>query len=202
MAAWWNALSEWEGPAPGEARTLDALASGHKDSAILIATSTQYLDAVTGDFARLDVAGRDRLTIFCAGGRAGHSLADHFIPADARLQEVLGGALVSLNVRCLRYALEHRGAFRGRAETSRLFSTMLEGRNRPARQAKESLQDDAVESYIRHALAGDPGLRPTPMLRRLRDSGRACEHARFGAIYRRVRGSADGAGGGNGSEAV
>ncbi len=196
--AWWNALSEWEGPAPGKARTLDALAREHKDSAILIAASPQYLDAMTGDFARLDEAGRERLTIFSAGAQVGHFLSDHLIPADARLQEVLGGALVSLNVRCMRYALEHRGSLRGRAATSRLFSTLLEGRIRPTRHAKESLQDDAVESYIRHALAGDPGLRPTPMLRRLRDGGRACEDARFGAIYRRVRGSSGEEEGGDG----
>ena len=40
---------------------------------------------------------------------------------------------------------------------------------------------------VGRALAEDPALRPTALLRRVRQSGRACEHNRFVRLFHEVR---------------
>jgi hypothetical protein len=52
--------------------------------------------------------------------------------------------------------------------------------------ARTPLSDDEVRLYIRAALAENPGVRPTPLLARLRRSGRACEHGRFRKLFLEV----------------
>jgi hypothetical protein len=187
--AWWKTLAEWDGPAPGHARMIAALASEQKDIAFLVAASPTYLDAFADDLeaARQALPNPERLAVFSAGSEKPASLPANFIPCDARLRHLLGGSLGSLNVRCIRYALEKlNGDLPSVTGLRTLFTRALRRQPVLPTYTREPLSDEQVCAFIRSALAEDAELRPTPLLRRLRDSGRACEQARFTALFRKV----------------
>lgn len=192
---WWSGLSAWEGPSPGSPRSVAELARRNPGTTLLVAGSASYLDAMSCDL--LDTAGRlersDRLAVFSAGTDSLPGLDGHLIPCDARLQGLLGGALSSLNARCLRFAFEHAKAKELNAAGLREIFVRTIGKQ-PERlpHARTPLSDADVRDYIRAALKGEPGLRPTPLLRRLRESGRACEHSRFTTLFREVEGVRNG----------
>jgi hypothetical protein len=157
---------------------------------LLVAASTHYLDAVADDLRRAAaVLGRERLAIFCAGLHSHAALGDYLVPCDARLQAILSGALNSLNIRCVRYAL---GLSDGKGlELSALkqhFSGLLQARPKRETHVSEKLSDKDVHAFVLDALKKDPSVRPTPLLRILRASGHACEQSRFGELFRRVEG--------------
>ena len=105
---WWKHLANWEGPEPGSPRHIADLARKHPNSIMLVAASTPYLDALIDDLEETSRVLDDplRLAIFSAGGRVHPTLDEQRIPCDARLQALLGGALGSLNVRCLKHAIQ------------------------------------------------------------------------------------------------
>src|SRR5205807_4977590 len=106
--AWWSALASWSAPDLRQPRTIKDLVSNHKSSHLIVAASPHYLDAVSDDLAKAAALLRpERLAIFCAGSNTHPTLGAYLVPCDARLQRALGGALNSLNVRCVRYALQH-----------------------------------------------------------------------------------------------
>lgn len=47
--------------------------------------------------------------------------------------------------------------------------------------------DEDVLAFLRAALKSQPHLRPTPLLRSLRDQGFACEYRRFVNLFQQVR---------------
>ena len=51
---------------------------------------------------------------------------------------------------------------------------------------REPVTDDEARQFIREQLHVDPKLKHTPLLRKLRDGGRACEQSRFARLYREV----------------
>jgi hypothetical protein len=125
------------------------------------------------------------VAIFSAGTDAHPTLGEHLVPSDARLQALLGGSRGSLNVRCLRHAIEH---FPVRnlvvTQLRRYFTRLLDRQPDLKPPNRTPLTDDEVAAFIREALARDPKARPTPLLKQLRDTGRACEQARFSALFR------------------
>jgi hypothetical protein len=155
---------------------------------LLIAASQSYLDAITDDLVEAaSILRPGRLAIFCAGADEGSPLAAYLVRSDARLQTALGGALTSLNARCVRHALETTGAGDlDLAGLRRRFSNLL--RRQPALTIpdRKPMSDEQVIRYVRRALAKDPEIRPSPLLKRLRDSGRACEQRRFGSLFRQA----------------
>jgi hypothetical protein len=192
--AWWSALAAWPGPAPGSPRRIADLVSGRKDCLLLVAASPHYLDAVTDDLEQAaEMLGPTRLSIFSAGADSHPSLDRYCIPCDGRLQNVLGGSLISLNCRCLRYALGQLSeSATDLSDLPRKFARLLQKQPQLKRPQRTPLSDEAVCAFIEEALSADRGVRPTPLLRRLRESGQACEHARFGAMFRRVEGGRHG----------
>ncbi|QDV37418.1 hypothetical protein [Tautonia plasticadhaerens] len=190
---WWAHLALWEGPGPGEPRTIAELARNQPHSILLVAASAQYLEAVSEDLlaAATLIDDHERLAVFSAGARsASHpTLAASFIPCDARLSRTFGGALGSLNVRCVRFALQN--AARCGIRTSALKDLFRREQERLPRYQtydRSPLSDDEVRGYVREALVAEPAARPTPLLRSLRDGGKACEHSRFCRLFREVEG--------------
>ena len=53
---------------------------------------------------------------------------------------------------------------------------------------RQKMTDDDVRDFIRQALMRDPRAAQTKLLRSLRDTGRACEQARFKRLFIEVRG--------------
>jgi hypothetical protein len=150
--------------------------------------SPAYLDAVADDLAEaLRSFGGGRVSIFSAGTEAHATFSDQLVPCDARLQPLFGGARASLNVRCLRHALQNTK--HGALDTGALrrsFSRLLGRQPAAETAARSAMTDDEVRAFIRQALTAEATARPSPLLRRLRDAGRACEQSRFSRLFRLV----------------
>jgi hypothetical protein len=168
------------------------LARVFPDDGLLVALPLPYLRAVADDLRdAAAVAGPERLTILSAGGELPGLGAWH-APADARLQRRVGGARPALNARLARLALDVVGErFSGRRLREQFGALMAEPCPRVVPRGAAST-DDEVRTFIRQALSEAPGMRATPLLRRYRQSGRACEYSRFMKLYRSMEGKSDG----------
>lgn len=188
--AWWAALSGWSGPDAEQPRTLAALAERDPHSPVVCVAAPTYLEAVQDDLleAARALSSPDLLVIVSAGSVDGSpDLAPHLVPCDARFQQTLGGALSALNVRVARRIVEERDEHPIRASALRARWTGLLNLTAPLEPVvREPMTDDAVRTYISKSLKRNPSLRPTPMLRDLRESGRACEHHRFRNLFNSV----------------
>jgi hypothetical protein len=188
--AWWRLLSEWVGPSPRGPRSIAELAEAHPRSPLLVAASEVYLDAVADDLREglTKLADPDLLSVISAGSTGIDGLDKHLLPCDARLQRLVGGARASLNARLLRLSFS---SLRGREPTCsalvEFFTGLLAEQKEASSPRRRALPDAEVKRYLKDALEQDPEVRPTPLLRKLRDSGRACEQSRFASLFRAVR---------------
>jgi hypothetical protein len=192
---WWRLLAGWEGPRPGEPRTLAQLARSAPGSPLLVVTSAVYLLAIAEDLeeARGSLAHPELLAILSAGADTTGPLGEHLLSCDARMQHLVGGARASLNVRLARFALRRLNGVAPTLPVLRAVFDRLRGGRVPAPPApRQPATDEEVRRYIGAALRQDPALRPTRLLRRLREDGRACEQVRFTALFHQVREELDG----------
>lgn len=188
--AWWAALANWPGPRPGAPRSYAALAERDPEATILLALSKPYLTACHDDLlaAAKRLTYPDRLAVVSVGARSAGLLTEHLLPADARLQAVLGGTRQSVNVRLLTHLLAHSAAPRlDRAHLAAMACTMLDSAPDLVRYDRAARTDAQVAEFIRARLVADPRLSASRLLREYRDAGNACEQSRFGAIYRTLR---------------
>jgi len=187
---WWSQLSKWSGPVPGEPRTLSDLARNAKRSPLIFVASDVYLRAVGADLeaARNALADPRLLTIVSGGGVPTDALRSHQLPCNARLQSLLGGALMSLNVRAVRRILSHVERWPLRCDDlADEFQKLIDAQPEFEQPQRRLLSDDKVQKFIERQLAKNPLLCASPLLRRLRDSGFACEQKRFGKLFHQVR---------------
>ena len=182
---WWGRLATWDGPAPGVPRSLAGLADSDPDAALLIVAAAPYLRALSGDLGEAAGALRTsrQLSIISAAARHLSGLAGHVIPFDDRMQRLLGGADMSLNVRVTRELLR-RGVQPLQPDLSREAEVMgrdLERREVPVRSPRT---DEDVRRFIRGELGRDSTARWSPLLRKLRSElGQACEQKRFKRLF-------------------
>ena len=184
--SWWEALSAWEGPQPGAPRTLTELAQSDPKTPLLVVASNVYLSAVQPDLmgARNALKTHDLLSIVSAGCDTLGQLTDHLIPADARLKHLLGGGMQSLNVRIARKILGESDRWAPRCATlTKRFKGLLSRQKDFVQPQRTPMSDGEVRTYVRKALKKNPTLTRSPLLRLLRDSGRACEQKRFGGLF-------------------
>ncbi len=182
---WWIQLARWEGPAPGQPRTLRALAEAHPDASLLVVASAPYLRALGGDLLEAGSALRrqDQISVISAGARDLGWLDEIVVPFDDRLQRVLGGADMSLNIRVARELLR-RGAEPLRSELAREAEVLSRDLKRPEVLSRTPQTDDEVRLFIGHELSARPGARWSALLRKLRkELGLACEQKRFKQLF-------------------
>jgi hypothetical protein len=183
---WWRLISAWCGPERKLPRTIRELAADRPRTPIWVVASEIYLRAVADDLrnAVRCLADPDLLAIFSVGTATIAGLSDHLVPGDARFQTLLGGARRSLNIRLARMAMlkAHGGSPRLSA-LKPSFDMQLAGLPKPKHVSRIAMSDDAVRDYIREELRKNPRTRYTPLLRRLRDDGCACEHRRFATLF-------------------
>jgi hypothetical protein len=190
LQEWWDAISSFPGPELGEPRRVAALAEGDPDGAILVVASPDYVRAMEPDL----LAARDRLTnpdrlVVISNGTAleGGALTEHLIPVDQHARAVVGGTMQGLNARVALALLRGLGRARLDATTLRShYAAMTRDASTPALPKGEPMTDDQVLAFIREELAASPNAKQTRLLRKLRDSGRSCEQARFRGLYQRV----------------
>ncbi len=195
-ALWWEQLAKWDGPEPGAPRSIAALAESFPDDLLLVVMSEKYLLATAIDLRRaVGQASRrtDRLAILCSGVREMDGLSPYLLPCDARFQQKVGGALASLNIRLARDLINSTSPGQWTLKKLRsLLSGWLEEQPDRVHYDRVAMTDEEVSQEIRRALRVEPAIRPTPLLRRLRDSGRACEHSRFVRLFHETARSRDG----------
>ncbi len=175
--AWWKQITSALGTG-----TL-AAATGHRG---LLVLSESYAKAMHDDLSALGERGGDLLMI----GGAGEVVGIPRIPSDRSLRPALGGTTTSVTLRIARSWLS----------VTRLSPTQLVPLHDPDSERhwkqwahsvrreeiynRTRTDDTLISSLINEMLAADQSLSATRALRRLRDSGFACEQGRFRELYK------------------
>jgi hypothetical protein len=186
---WWMALAREAGPAPGEPRLLHHLARSSPDARILVVASPSYVGALEEDLALAARALRrpEHLLVISAPGPTSRGvLAPHWVPSSARLQAAMGGTRNALSVRIAKDLLRRAG----REDVSDLDAARVQGyygrlihRSAPPQRFQRTpMTDDEVRQFIARELRTEQRTW-SAMLRRLRDSGLACEQQRFRRLF-------------------
>ena len=186
---WWRAIGDWRGPAGNGVRSISGIAKHYPKVPLLVVASPDYLQALEEDVhdAEGALADSDLLLIASAGMRKFGRLTKYLLPCDARLQSCLGGTRASLNIRIAKRVLGYMKEGAIGLERQKLQLRRLLSKQSPiAEYARRPLTDDQVKGFIHAELKRRPGGSRTALLRRLRDSGRACEQSRFGKLYREM----------------
>lgn len=113
----------------------------------------------------------------------GHSLADILLPCDARLQAIVGGALVALNARVARKLFaEPPAEWTFDAARARLAEWLAAA---PVREhvARRGMDDEEIVGSIPRELTLAPAS-ASALLRDFRDRGLACEQKRFARLFK------------------
>ena len=181
--AWWRALSLWEGPSSGRPRSIRELAAKEPTASYLLALSASYLHACREDIVAASslVRDPDRFVVVSAGARDPGRLAHVMVPADARLQALLGGTRQALNARIAAHLLS--AGIIGRADAARHLARLLAQQPSVPRYERKKLSDAEVLALIADGLTRSPGASASRLLRQFRDAGYACEQARFGRLH-------------------
>ena len=191
-ADWWQELVGWAGPAPGQPRSVADLARVAGDDVLLVALSARYRQALDRDLALLArEADADRVGIFVGNEKAETSRRGRLaIPIDSRLLTPFGGSRIGLYARVLGHAVREAGVH-GVSEMRESVARLMRSTKRQPVPIREAAADKEVLEFIEMELEANPKARPTPLLRRWRNLGRACEQARFKTLFMAARPETD-----------
>jgi hypothetical protein len=192
---WWNSLANWQGPNPGQPRSLAQLAATFPLRPIIVVASPTYLAAVQSDLAAAqeELQSPELLAIVSAGAESLGALNESKIPCNGRFQHALGGALMSLNPRVAREVIVWLGSHAWNLEAlKRHFAGKLARQPDSPRYERTPMSDEDVrqfvlEEYPRHSMPS-----ASRLLRVLRDSGFACEQKRFSRLFAQIQESKNG----------
>lgn len=188
---WWTLLTQAQRGTDPSPRSITELAQQQPASTILIAVSVPYLKAMRADIltAAAELQNHEQLSVICSGAAQAPTprLDLHMVPSSARLKALVGGSMQELNVRLLRYALEHREETGLQASGLQShFQELLDKSPQLDTHDRNRMSDAEVQAFIQGRLEARPDVGHTPLLRELRDSGRACEQKRFRTLYEQV----------------
>lgn len=186
---WWHALAGWEGPVPGQPRSIRSLAAADPSASFLLALSAAYLNPCRDDImeAAKQLADPDQFMVISAGARSPGSAQAVMVPASAQLQTCLGGTRQALNARVAAHLLA--AGISSRAGASRYMTQLLAEQPPIRRYERKKLTDEEVCAMIASRLEETPGISASRLLREFRDAGYACEQHRFGQLHRLVTGA-------------
>ena len=180
--AWWTALSSWEGPHGGP-RSLTQLVADDPTARTILVLSPPYLRACRDDIleAAEALADRKSLSIISAGTKGDLELGEFLLPVDARLQHLLGGTRQALNIRVAEHLLAGGTTTHNRMYAS--LTRLLAEQPAIPRYERRVVTDAQVSAFIRRRARADGNTTHTRLLREFRDSGYACEQARFASLF-------------------
>lgn len=184
--AWWEILTH-SGSGTHTPSSLGTLAELYDDTPLVVVASRDYLVATQCDLKYASKALQDPSLLTVLSGAPSDNTdesIDH-VKTDARLQGAIGGARQSLNIRVLRHLLAEwplevpvlRYHVRDRLQE------LIAGQPMLRRYDHVPMTDTEVREWVRQALRADPRASKSQLLRKLRDSERACEQARFGGLF-------------------
>jgi len=168
---WWKALEAFEGSGSLVETT---------DERVLLVLSENYARAMENDLVALAKRGGDLLLV--GGARDIKGLPR--LAADMGLRRQLGGTASSITLRMARRWLANSGNHTlYDATKGRRWSKWAASVSELERYDRKPAEDTEIRALIRQLKAEDPSLSATRALRRVRDSGVACEQKRFGRLF-------------------
>ena len=183
---WWTGLARWQGPTTGAPRSLHALVRSNPDSHFVVVMSGPYLRACSPDLLAAGQAARPGQFTILSTSAVPLEVSEFAVTGDGRLRDPLGGSLLALNARMAARLLTDLGpAAPHRKALAEALARIPVPERFTAPAPRTRMTDDEVRAYIVDGLA-QPGVSATSLLRQLRTSGRACEQARFGELFREV----------------
>lgn len=188
LVRWWEAVNRTR----GQDRALVGVVS--RLDGLVVAASATYVDALSAEV--VTVAEQVPTVVFCAGRPRDPRVAALVPRFDRRLREgdepFVQGGDVGFNQRVATRCVELLGLdVVDRVRVDEVLAAAMD-REGPVRHGRQAASDAAVMAFIGVALAADPAVSRTALLRRWRDRGWACEQGRFGALYERVVAERDG----------
>lgn len=187
LRKWWSLLAGRPGPLKGAPRTLAEVVRSAPRCHVLLVCSPTYVKALADDLVEAvdQMVDRDQFLIVTSPTSVSSTLQEQVIPSEGRLRSLVGGALPSLHARVARKILgEVRRSRLSAPDIRARYEALLRRTPELPRHDRIAMTDAQVHRYIRASLKLRPTLTRSPMLRQLRDSGYACEQARFRTIFR------------------
>ena len=187
LRSWWHELAKFPGPASNAPRSIKDLTAQSPAASVLVVASPDYVSAMTDDLVAAlgHLNDRERLAIISAPtARTSEPLHPHVVPSVARLQPELGGSRTSLHARLARRILED--TLDGTLRISELrvrWEDKIRKSPELTKYCRQSMSDAQIREFLCEERAKNPQGSHTQLLRKLRDSGRACEQARFRALF-------------------
>jgi hypothetical protein len=184
---WWEGLTKRTPKTTRLIVSVAELARAYPTAPLLVGVSPDYLWAMRVDLVAASKAlvDPDLLVIISAGAKNAGDLTPFLLPCDARLEHRLGGSRSSLNARIVAYILTKFKSGELRLSTLRRHFKNILSRSPKARTYdRKKMTDKEVEIFVRKTLCKVPGSSFSAVLRRLRDSGMACEYKRFRQMFR------------------
>lgn len=186
---WWEFLSRWSGPETTTPRSIARLAATNPTNPLMVVASRDYMEGLLDDCreARDALDDPNLLSIVSAGSRDLPGLNPNLIPSDVSLRGLVGGSVRAFNIRYTRRILSEMDYEELRAPVlHRKCSEIAAQSPRIPAIARVKTSDEEVWRFIWTSL-GQHGLTShTGLLRRFRDSGRACSQNRFSRIFESV----------------
>ena len=186
---WWDLLGQWSGPDTTSPRSIAGLAATFPTYPLLVVASRDYMEGLLDDCreARNALADPDLLSIVSAGSRDLPGLNPNLIPSDVSLRWLVGGSVRAFNIRYTRKILLETDYQELRAPVlHRKFSEIVAQSPRPPAISRAKISDGEVWGFIWTSLEQQGLAGHTRLLRRFRDSGRACSQNRFSRIFESV----------------
>lgn len=203
LRQWWDKISNFSLPGNSNPRKISQLLQENSDDYFLVIASADYLSAIEEDLLEgiKFVPSPNNVVIVTSKSFSNDNLQNNIIPADARLQcngdcakecekhliprGVRGTISASIAGKIIERAKENgfnAQALKQFVEKSIEESPALINFNRAR------LDDDEVCKFINAELETSPSASCTFLLRKMRDSGLACEQKRFKSIYWATKG--------------
>lgn len=169
-ADWWQQLHEGGSPV------------AQLQGRVLLVLSDSYARALASDICDLAVSGGE---VALVGGRVDVAGVIR-IPSDAGLRAALGGATSSLNPRMAAQFLRCAGQPRNWLDTGHLraWSDWVAANIKVERFSRTPASDAVISDWVFETRRADAKISATRALRLFRDSGLACEQARFAQLFR------------------
>jgi hypothetical protein len=187
-ADWWNGLANWRREST-DPRTITELTAHARDAGavVLLALSESYAHAMAPDILAASRVGRNHLALVSVGlstAAVPLGLGEIALPVQAKLKRLVGGAMQGVNARIVhRIVSQYENWFPDTRRLQDLIEGWLQSTDPLPKYTRSPMSDDDVLSFIRLNFACDKRPSKTSLLRKLRDSGRACEQQRFGRLY-------------------
>ena len=186
---WWELLGQWSGPDTIDPRSIATLAATYPTCPLIVVASKDYMEGILADCreARDALDDPNLLIIVSAGSRDLPGLSANLMPSDVSLSGLVGGSVRAFNIRYTRRILVEMDYQELRTpELHRKCSELVAQSPRLPAISRAKTSDDDVWRFIWTSLEQQGLTGHTGLLRRFRDSGRACSQSRFSRIFEDV----------------